>query len=50
MKVSLGTWLVDDISLVAQGRFLELKQLIKIIAEKYPDVPLNLQISTIQDF
>ena len=45
LKIHLYVRLVDDISIIAQGEFSDLIILLNIISERYPSMPLNLQIS-----
>ena len=45
LEVHLYCRLVDDISIVAQGDFSDVVKLVNIMGEKYPTMPLNLQIS-----
>ena len=45
LKLHLYARLVDDISIIAQGKFSDLILLLNIIRERYPSIPLNVQIS-----
>ena len=44
-SVLLYCRLVDDISAVVQGDFSKVNELLMLMAEKYPRMPLNVQIS-----
>ena len=45
LKIHLYTRLVDDISIIAQGEFKEVIKLLDILSERYPSMPLNVQVS-----
>ena len=45
LKLHLYVRLVDDISIIAQGNISDLVKLLDIISERYPSMPLNVQIS-----
>ena len=45
LKIHLFTRLVDDISLVLQGDFKDVETLLCSMAERYPLMPLNVQVS-----
>lgn len=45
LRVHLLCRLVDDISMIAQGDFQDLMELLNTMAERYPKMPLNIQLS-----
>ena len=45
LNVHLYCRLVDDISVIVQGDFAEVVSLVELMAAKYPQMPLNVQIS-----
>ena len=45
LKIHLYTRLVDDISIVCQGEFDGVLSLLNVMSERYPSMPLNVQIS-----
>ena len=45
LRVHLYVRLVDDISIVAQGDFSEVLKLLDVMSERYPAMPLNVQVS-----
>ena len=44
LKVHLYCRLVDDISVVTQGDFKDVIELLSVMADRYPTMPLNVQI------
>ena len=44
-SLKLFTRLVDDVSIILQGGFHDVKKMIKTMADFYPNMPLNVQIS-----
>ena len=45
LDLKLYARLVDDISVICQGSFCTVVELIEMMAEKYPNMPLNFQLS-----
>ena len=45
LEVHLYCRLVDDISIISQGNFQDVIRLVEIMGERYPTMPLNLQVS-----
>ena len=44
-SVKMYCRLVDDISSIVQGEFQDVESLLKLMAENYPMMPLNVQLS-----